>query len=366
MNLERLGWNDFFLNQWNQRLGQHSVASEPTAALIPARVAREDRTGYVVYAAQGALRATLRGTLRYSTAREHWPAVGDWVAVRSREGSSVATIHFVLPRRTTVRRISAGETGAGQIVAANVDVLLICCGLDSDFNPRRIERYLTLAYVGGVVPVIALTKTDLCDDGDERRAAVESIAPGCAVLLVSGRTGAGLDAIRSAIPPCGTVALVGSSGVGKSTIINAILDENRMMTREVRQHDSRGQHTTTQRQLLLAPGGGVVIDTPGMRELFLAADDDAINSSFSDIDSLAMNCRFRDCRHASEPGCAVRRAAEAGGLDSARLDNWHKQRRERDYFERRDDKRAQADEKARWKAIHKAAQKHYQEKYRMD
>lgn len=358
MNIEQLGWNDSF----SKSFGSLSDAKN----CIPARVAREDRTGYVIYAREGAWRASISGALRFAAnRREQLPAVGDWVAVTPRRGEDAAVIHAVLPRNSAIRRTAAGETGEVQLVAANVDVLLICCGLDGDFNLRRIERYMTLAYAGGVTPVVVLSKADLREDAESHRAAVEAVAPGCDVLLVSALTGQGLDAIRRAIPVCGTVALVGSSGVGKSTITNCLLGEQRMATHAVREHDSRGRHTTTYRQLMVLPDGGVIIDTPGMRELQLSADDDALRSSFADIEELAGKCRFRDCRHEREPGCAVLHAVDCGDLDSSRFESWNKQRREVAYFERRDDKRAMAEEKARWKTIHKAAQRHYQEKYRM-
>lgn len=357
MELQKLGWNSHFAQAFLNEAGSEG--------LLPARVAREDKTSYVVYTERRALRAQLRGSLRHQAlAREALPAVGDWVAVRRADGSA-AMIHSVLPRLTQIARIAAGRSGAHQLVAANVDRLFICMGLDQDFNPRRIERYLTVAHAGGVSPVVVLTKADVCADLPQRQAAVEAVAPSTAVLTVSALSGAGVDDLRRHVRPGLTIALVGSSGVGKSTLINAFLGEDRMKTSGVRAHDGRGRHTTTHRELLLLPGGGVLIDTPGMRELQLPAAGDALDATFSDIEALGEACRFRDCGHVSEPGCAVLAAIESGELDADRMESWRKQLRELEHLETRDDPRALAEKRAKWKVIHKAARKLYEQKYRM-
>ncbi|MBI5865050.1 MAG: ribosome small subunit-dependent GTPase A [Planctomycetes bacterium] len=356
MELHQLGWNSHFESEF-QRI--------PAAGkLLPARVAREDKTSYVVYSAGRALRATLRGALRHDAdGRGDLPAVGDWVAVRPRIAEQAATIHAVLPRLSCVSRTAAGRRSDAQIVAANVDRLLICMGLDADFNPRRVERYLTLAHAGGVSPVVVLTKADLCESADSRRLTIEQLAAGAPVLVLCSLTGAGLDDLRPHLRTGLTAALVGSSGVGKSTLINALLGEERMATKAIREHDGRGRHTTTYRQLLLLPAGAILIDTPGMRELQLPADDAALEATFGEIDELAAACRFRDCSHESEPGCAVLAEVAAGRLDPQRLESWRKQAREVRYLETRDDPRAAAAEKARWKTIHKAARRWMEEKY---
>ncbi len=354
VNLEQLGWKQPFIQRFS-RLSDDG--------LIPARVARQDRGSYVLYASQRALRAAVSGHFRHlSRVPADFPAVGDWVGVAPRDQAGAATIHALLPRQTALARTAAGTNGAQQVIAANVDVLLICTGLDRDFNLRRIERYLSLAYSCGVAPALVLTKRDVCDSAAERVAAVGNLAPGAAVVATSVFTGEGLEQVRALVGPQVTVALVGSSGVGKSTLINALVGEVRMSTGHVRVSDGRGRHTTTHRQLIPLVGGGVLIDTPGMRELALPADG-ALDGSFAEIESLAADCRFRDCGHESEPGCAVLRAVQRGELELGRLESFRRQQRELAYLERRDDPVAESEHRARWKAIHKAARKHMRSKY---
>ncbi|MBW7906732.1 MAG: ribosome small subunit-dependent GTPase A [Phycisphaerae bacterium] len=378
MNLAQLGWNPDIEARYRALAGVDARGSH----ILPARVARQDRDSYVVYAAVApdtrpahpvhgrpcrALRASLRGALRHDGPAHEWPAVGDWVAVLTSPGHAGGRIEAVVPRRSCIVRKAAGDAVQAQVLAANVDTLAICCGLDGDFNLRRIERYLTLAYASGAAPAVVLTKADLCDTGGERVetrvAQVEAIAPGVPVIAVSMYDP---QRLRERIAPLAragrTVALVGSSGAGKSTLINVLLGREAMRTGAVRMHDSRGRHTTTHRQLLLTPAGGVVIDSPGMRELQLWSDDGDVDASFSDVAGLAAGCRFRDCTHDQEPGCAVKRAVQGGALPAERLAAYHKQRRELAFLERKTDARARAEETARWKAIHKSAREWYRRK----
>lgn len=363
MRLEQLGWN----SDWQQSFDAQRAALRESADrdLAPARVARQDRDGYVLYTHGRALRATLRGALRFrAVAAGHLPGVGDWVVVATRGAESRGVIEALLPRRSAVERKAVGDAATAQLIVANVDVVLICCGLDGDYNPRRIERYVALAYASGAEPAIVLTKADACDVTAERCAEVALLAIGAPVLAVGFGDEAGPQAVRALVGFGRTAALLGSSGVGKSTLINRLLQREAMAVREVREHDQRGRHTTTHRQLLLLPGGGVLIDTPGMRELALWADEDDVGAAFDDISELAGACRFRDCTHQREPGCAVRAALERGDLPADRLDSYHKLQRELRYLERREDPVARSAETARWKALHKAARRHMRDKYR--
>jgi ribosome biogenesis GTPase len=327
LNLESLGWD-----------ASYAEAFQPHEqdGLAPARVAVEHRSEYVVYSALGELRAEAAGRLRFDG--EH-PAVGDWVAISPRPGEERATIQAVLPRRTAfVRKAPWLETKA-QVVAANVDVVFVVCGLDGNYNIRRIERYITLAWESGAEPVVLLTKADLCDDVDSHRWEVEAVAIGVPVYAVSAPTGEGLEAVASHLGEGRTAALLGSSGVGKSTLVNALAGDELLATREVRAGDGRGRHTTTHRQLVVLPQGGVMLDTPGMRELQLWDADEGLSTAFAEIDELAGQCRFSDCAHNGEPGCAVRSALADGSLERERFDSWRKLQRELEGLRIRQDAR---------------------------
>jgi ribosome biogenesis GTPase len=260
-------------------------------------------------------------------------------------------IQAVLPRKSVFERKVAGETTVEQVVAANVDVVLIISGLDNDFNLRRIERYLTLAWESGAMPVIVLNKADLCVNIDEKVAEVSAIAIGVPLHVTSAKDGRGLEIFQQYLIPGTTGALLGSSGVGKSSIINCLIGSDSLPTQEVSEYDSKGRHTTTYRQLILLPSGGIVIDTPGMRQLKLWGDDDGLKRVFEDIDELAISCRFRDCSHLGEPGCAVQIAIADGRLTSDRYESYLKLRKEQRYLEARQAMKANAVEKMRWKQI---------------
>ncbi len=337
-SLAALGWDEFF---------QQHFAALAIPGAVPARVAAEFRDSYQVVGAQGELVARLAGRMRYQTEALR-PAVGDWVAL-----APPGTILAVLPRKSSFTRKEAGRRTAAQVVAANVDTVFVVSGLDGgrSLSLRRLERYLTLAWNSGAAPVLVLNKADLCSEVSAYTQEVEAIAPGVPVHAVSAKEGLGLEGLRGYLQPGQTVAFLGSSGVGKSALINALLGEARQATGAVRADDHEGRHTTTRRELILLPGGGMVIDTPGMRELQLWAGEDDLAGAFTDVAALSANCRFRDCTHQGEPGCAVREAAQTGALDAARLESFHKLQGELTFLAERAELGARRQEKARWKHI---------------
>jgi ribosome biogenesis GTPase / thiamine phosphate phosphatase len=323
--LSALGFDPFFENQVS------------TENVILARVASEHRGGYHVWSNVGAGFAQLAGRLNQKLEGETFPGVGDWVTLKSPPGPGQdSIIESVLERRTVFIRGAAGRQARGQVVAANIDIVFAVCGLDSDYNVRRIERYLARIWAGGAQPVVILNKTDVCENLDERVAEVEAVCLGVNVLQTSAIHMKGLEEIRPYILPGVTAAFVGSSGAGKSTLINAILGEEKMATSNVSTHDGRGRHTTTHRQLIILPQGGMLIDTPGMRELQLF-DGEGISAVFSDIEDLSAQCRFRDCKHESEPGCAIRKAVSTGEIPAKRLEHYLKLDKEAHAYEQRHD-----------------------------
>jgi ribosome biogenesis GTPase len=317
--LERYGWSDTLRQHFQIHAAQ---------GLEPARVTVQQRGLYEVVTDTGALSATLAGKFAHDARDGDYPVAGDWVAVAARPAEGTATIRHLLPRSSAFVRREAGRGAPrGQVVAANVDVALLLASLNADLSLRRIERYLATAWEGGANPVIVLTKTDLCRDVEALTAKFEAIAFGAPVHAISSLTGEGLDALRARLESGKTAVLVGSSGVGKSTLLNALAGKELMAVREIR-HDDTGKHTTAHRELFLLPGGALILDTPGMRELGLWDAGDGVASAFAEIEALAARCRFDDCRHSNEPGCAVRAALADGSLDPARWDAYGKLLRE--------------------------------------
>jgi ribosome biogenesis GTPase len=331
--------------------------------LLAARVSHEHTHIYRVLTAEGELLARVAGRLRHrAAARTDFPGVGDWVAIAPDTHGGDARIRAVLPRTSRFSRRAAGDATEEQIVAANIDTVFLVAGLDGDFNLRRLERYLVVASESGATPVVVLNKADLADDPDARVAEVRGLAPDVPVHAVSCEAPDSLKPLRQYLGPGQTAALLGSSGVGKSTIVNRLIGHDLLRTRSVRESDSRGRHASTSRQLVVLPGHGVVIDTPGMRELQLWETGEALAGTFADIEALAAGCRFRDCRHRSEPGCAVLAAQASGTLAPGRLASFHKLADEQDYQASQQDERAQLDEKRRGRIGAKALTKRLKEK----
>jgi ribosome biogenesis GTPase len=338
---------------WSHAL-QDQFAPHAARGHAPARVTIQQRGLYTLASEAGELVGRLSGRLAHEAAPGQAPVVGDWVAMAPRPAEGAATIHAVLPRRTAFVRRAADSVQTTQVVAANIDAVFLLAALNGDFNPRRLERYLAAAWESGATPVVVLTKADLAEDLDEAVAAAGRVCVGVPVVSLSALTGDGLEALASWLTSGATCALLGSSGVGKSTLANALAGEARMATGAVREDDARGRHTTTHRELIVLPGGALLLDTPGMRELGLLDAEAGVAATFDDIETLAAQCRFRDCRHGAEPGCAVRAAREAGDLDEGRWRGFDKLRREVAHFDRRDDPGARAAERRRWITIHKA------------
>lgn len=346
MNLENLGWNKFFSNHFDAFSQKEYIIG---------RVALEHKRIYRVYTEYGDLLAEISGKMNYlASSREDYPAVGDWVIIQARLAEGRATIHGILPRKSKFSRKIAGDTTEEQIIATNIDTVFLVNALNKDFNLRRIERYLTMAWESGANPVIILSKADLCDDVEEKVAQVEAVAFGVPIHSISVTENLGLEEIIRYLQPGKTVALLGSSGVGKSTIINYLTGKEILKVQEIREDDDKGRHTTTHRELILLPDGGCMIDTPGMRELQLWESNEGISDTFKEIEELANKCYFSDCQHQNEPNCAVKAAIADGTLDYGRYQSYIKLQKELAYFLRKEDQKAQLAEKDKWKKITKS------------
>ena len=310
INLQAFGWNDRFAE------GFHAI---PLDGILPARVAVQQKHRYILYTSAGERPGEIAGRIHYQAqGTEDYPVVGDWVAVRERPGEAMVTIVAILPRLTCFSRKAIGVRTVEQVVAANIDTAFVVNSLDSGINPRRIERYLVLAAESGARAVVILNKADLVENAGDIARELVSVARGVPIIVMSATRDEGIDRILEFLPYGSTGAMLGPSGVGKSTIVNHLLGQDRLETGEVRATDHKGRHTTSHRELVVLPGGGMLIDTPGMRELQLWGGDEGVHEAFTDIDALAGACKFRDCKHEAEPGCAVRSALDDGRLDRAR------------------------------------------------
>lgn len=349
----RLGWNGFF---------QEQIANEAPPPQV-ARIVEEQRGAYRVAGDVDGW-AEVSGKFRHDArATADFPAVGDWVCIAP-STSDRAVITRRLERRSTISRKAAGRAVEEQVVAANVDTIFLVTAFAEDLNPRRLERYLTVVRDAGAVPVVVLNKTDLSADPEAEAAGVRARLPFVDVLAISARHGGGLGALEAYLSPAQTVALIGSSGVGKSTLVNRLLGEERLKTAEISDVDGKGRHTTTARHLIALPGGALLIDTPGMRELQPWVEESSVAETFGDIAELALGCRFGDCAHETEPGCAVLAAVARGELAAERLEHYRHLGREIAFEERKRDKSAAAAEKRRWKKIHQANRAMYQDRDR--
>src|SRR5216683_5822049 len=330
MSLSRWGWNSYLEALWGD--GDRGNA-------VPARVIAQQRRFWRVAGDFGEGWAEAAGRLR-----------------------GAAAIREVLPRRSQFVRKSPRKKIEEQVIAANADVALLVSALDGDFNPRRAERYLAQCWESGARPVIVLNKADTCEDSEGKAAEMERVALGAAVCVVSAKTGQGIEELEKFLRPGETLVLLGSSGVGKSTIVNRLLGESLQAVQPVRESDSRGRHTTTARELFALPGGALLMDTPGLREMQLWDAEQGVAQTFADIDSLAEQCRFGDCRHEGEPGCAVQEAIDAGRLDQGRVENRRKLLREQEFLRRKVDPEARQEQKEQWKQMHRAQRQKYQQR----
>ena len=355
-NLQNIGWDEFFARHFQ------SYAANGYA---PGRVASEYKHFYGVYRESGKVLGEIAGKLRHEALdRGDLPVVGDWVVIRPGSEHDKVTIHAVLPRKSKFTRKVAGFRTEQQIVASNIDTVFLVTSLNQDFNLRRVERYLIVAWESGARPVIVLSKSDLCDEIEDRIREIKVAAGDAPIHAVSVVTQEGIDELARYLNRGQTVALLGSSGVGKSTLINHWLGSDHLRVREIREHDGRGMHTTTHRELIVLPQGGLVLDTPGMRELQLWDGDGGLHIAFADIETMASHCYFSDCRHQDEPRCAIREALAEGEIDAERYQSYEKLQKELAHLARKQDVRSAIAEKKRWKKLSRVASQRAQMKRR--
>ncbi len=353
-NLNYLGWDEFFENNFMQYVQQQFSA---------ARVAVENKTNYLLYTSFGEASGEISGKLFFnSESSSELPKVGDWVAVSLFDNNTKAVIHNVLPRKTKISRKSADKKTEEQIIAANIDVVFIVQSLDENFNINRMERYLAAVNQSGALPVAVLNKADICDDADYRKQLVENVQPGVDVINVSALTGGGVDCLRKYFCLGKTIVFVGSSGVGKSSLINTITGVEIQKTNSMSDATSKGKHTTTKRELIVLPEGGLLIDTPGMREFGLWDAEEGLSKTFSGFEELALKCKFKDCTHTHETNCAVVEAVENGSISKQQYENYIKMRKEIKYLETKQDIFAKLEEKRKWKNINKEIKRFFNNK----
>ncbi|MHB1457503.1 MAG: ribosome small subunit-dependent GTPase A [Armatimonadota bacterium] len=346
MELANLGWKKEY-DQYKEQIDDSEIEL--------GRVSSENRSQYRVFTADGEITAYIMGKMHYeSESAVDLPIVGDWVTFKILDGTPPSgVIQSILPRHSLFARKDPSSHNKIQPIASNIDIVFITVGMDQNFNLPRIERYLTLAWESNAKPVVVLTKADLSDDFETKLKSVRDIAFNVDVIAISVVDETGMEELRKYLTPGTTIALLGSSGVGKSTLTNYLLGEEKQKVLEVRKDDSKGRHTTTNRQMIILPSGALVIDTPGMRELQLTDADEGFTTVFQDIENLASDCRYTDCRHETEPGCAVIQALKTGLLDKKHVENYQKLAKEIDYHNRKQNQTAALIEKSKWKSIHK-------------
>jgi ribosome biogenesis GTPase / thiamine phosphate phosphatase len=342
-NLVSLGWDTYF---------KENLLTEDISSLVPARVVRENKNAYLVQTETMVCYAEVTGKLEYESGFSDRPKVGDWV-VGTQESKNLFIIKKNLPRKNKISRKVAGSRIDEQILATNIDLIFIVIGLDNDFNINRLERYLALGKKSGATSVIVLNKIDICSELDQLRQRVTEHSQDQKIVMVSAKRGLGISEISELFKPNKTGVLIGSSGVGKSTIINSLIGKNEQTTKEIREDDSKGMHTTSFRQLFLLPNGGSLIDTPGMRELSLWENSDLLDTSFQDISNLASTCKFRNCSHTVEKGCAVQEAIMDNSLDKKRHGNYQKMQKEQAYLQSKINDQSKHDYKQKQKKLYK-------------